>query len=113
MGASGVGMVSTPMFYSQRTLDRNRTFCDLRRRVRIVRLVRNILGIRQEDLARRSQLSTRELARIERGDAHPTAATARAIDDAIEAEVDDRLARAKSEQQETHVRLVSDSDPTL
>ena len=64
--------------------------------MQIVRIVRLLLGIRRVELARRSGVSERELARIEMGEVAPTKQTADAIDLAVTNILNERSG-AKSE----------------
>ena len=60
--------------------------------MRAVRLLRQILGVGQADLARRAGVSRRALARIESGESHPQQETAQELDRAFDEVIDQRAA---------------------
>lgn len=59
--------------------------------MRLVRTLRNLLNIGQEDLARRAGISPRELSRIEKGVAMPQPETITALDAAFTKTIDERV----------------------
>ena len=62
-----------------------------------LKLLRVVLGIVQAELARRAEVSVRELARIERAEVLPRARVAQAIDGAIVAILFERTRSATKE----------------
>ena len=59
--------------------------------MRFIKLLRQLLGIGQKDLARRAKLSTRELARIEAGEAVPERGHIQDLDAAFSEIVKERV----------------------
>lgn len=62
--------------------------------MKAVRTLRFLLNVSQSELAEAASISSRELARIEKAEVHPTPDTARKIDDALERLIAERLANA-------------------
>ena len=69
--------------------------------MRILRLLRVVFAIPQVELARRADLSVRELTRIEKGEVQVTKSTLAVIDQAV---MDILVERALKEGDTEHVR---------
>lgn len=59
--------------------------------MRLVRTLRSLLGIGQQELASKAAISSRELSRLESGAVTAKAETAEALDRAFDAIIDRRL----------------------